>query len=158
MAAQQTKDVFSLCFLSILTGNCFRPQEKPPLKMSLCGQGVVAAVGPESLLPSMGTVETMEDKAGLRTVSGKEVKTACPFPAYCWGHSGPGTSWAKSQETFPGSQLSCPSVPLRLPSHAQGAPRSHSASNSGRRATFLPAFPPQTTHPRKEASKPGEIR
>lgn len=54
LEAQQIGDVFSLCCLSILTGNCFCPQRNPQLKMSVGGQRVMAMVGSEPLFPSMG--------------------------------------------------------------------------------------------------------
>lgn len=55
-------------------------------------------MGPKSLLPSMGTVVTMGDKAGLRTVQGEGSRDHLTLPSLPLGAQR--TLWTEARETF----------------------------------------------------------
>lgn len=97
--------MFCLCLLLILIGNCFCSQEDPQVTMSLGGQRVTAVVEPLSLLPSKGTVVTKEDKAGLRSVWGKESRPPLSSQPTVGDTKDPGASQTKSQKTLHCSEL-----------------------------------------------------
>lgn len=97
--------MFCQCFLLIRIGNCFCSQENPQLTMSLGGQRVMAMVELQSPLPSYGIVVTKEDKAGLRSVQGKESRPPLSSQPTAGDTKDPGASRTKSQKTLHCSQL-----------------------------------------------------
>lgn len=130
--------------LLIFIGNYSCSQEDPQLTMSLSGQRVTAVVEPQSLLPSKGTVVTKEEKAGLRSVQGKESRLPLSSQPTAGDTKDPGTSCTKSQKTLHCSQL-FPLLLLPPPGSLQNP-----LSQELWKKSQVPACFPTSNHPPQE--------